>query len=266
MLKPFSQPLLISTLPCWVIGHRGAAAVCPENTLPSFNLARDVGACMIELDVQQSANGELVVFHDETLDRLCGEALAIGALSWDELATKVVGEWQGTPLIMPRLTDVFTSLRRSLFYNLELKTNVVRYPGIEERLVRLVREHTITERVLISSFQVESLRAVRAQDQELALGLLVGLEQGARLGSADALIKGAQALECFSLHPDFRLLRLYPELVDRCHNVGLRIFPWTVDHPHVWETLVLKLGVDGIMTNDPGKLYEWLLKQQQEGV
>ena len=62
-------------------------------------------------------------------------------------------------------------------------------------------------------------------------------------------------------HPDFRLLRLYPALVEQCHSIGLRVFPWTVDHPHVWDTLVNNLHVDGVITNDPGKLYDWLLAQ-----
>jgi glycerophosphoryl diester phosphodiesterase len=262
-MQPFHQLLLTTALPCWVIGHRGAAAICPENTLPSFRMACAAGACMIEFDVQQSADGELVVFHDETLNRLCGESSAVGALSWDELATKVVGHWHGASLTMPRLIDVFSTLWRSLLYNIELKTNVVRYPGIEERLVRLVHDHAVAERVLISSFQPESLRVVQELDHNLPLGLLIGLEQGARLTSARALVEGAQALGCFSLHPDFRLLRLYPELVDHCHSVGLRVFPWTVDHPDVWKTLVHKLGVDGVITNDPGNLYEWLLEKDK---
>jgi len=68
-----TQPLLSTALPCWVIGHRGAAAVCPENTLSSLLAARDAGARMVEFDVQQSTDRELFVFHDDTLERLCGE-------------------------------------------------------------------------------------------------------------------------------------------------------------------------------------------------
>src|SRR5215471_2225120 len=100
-----------TNLRCWVIGHRGAAALCPENTLPSFLAAYNAGACMIELDVQQSTDGELIVFHDETLDRLCGEPMAVSALTRAALTTKVVGQWHGQSVTIPSLAQVFTTFR-----------------------------------------------------------------------------------------------------------------------------------------------------------
>jgi glycerophosphoryl diester phosphodiesterase len=263
-MTPLQQTLLSTALPCVVIGHRGAAAVCPENTVPSFCLARDTGAWMIELDVQQSTDGELFVFHDDTLQRLCEEPTAVASLSWATLATRVVGHWGEQSLKVPRLTDVFSSLRRSVFYNVELKTDTVAYPGIEERVVELVRAHRLAERVLVSSFRHDSLRLVREHNRTLALGLLLSLEQGCHLGSPEAMVTRAREYDCFSVHPDFRLLRLYPAVVERCHAAGLRVFPWTVDHPHVWHVLVDELGVDGIITNDPGRLYEWLLSRPSE--
>jgi glycerophosphoryl diester phosphodiesterase len=217
-MEPFIQSVITTTLPCWVIGHRGAAAVCPENTLISFNNARDSGACMIEFDVQQSTDGELVVFHDETLERLCSEPTTIASQSWRELAPKVVGHWRDESLTMPRLADVFMLFQRSLLYNIELKTNIVHYPGIEERLVTLVHDHDIAERVLVSSFQPESLRLVREKDPSIALGFLIDLVEGARGKSPDLLIQRAQEYDCFSLHPDFRLLRLYPTLAEKFHE------------------------------------------------
>jgi glycerophosphoryl diester phosphodiesterase len=245
-----------------VIGHRGAAALCPENTLSSFCLARDAGAGMIELDVQQSTDGELFVFHDDTLERLCGEPTSVNALSWDLLSPKIVGYWNEQSVKIPRLAEVFSSLQRSVFYNVEIKTDTVAYPGIEARLVELIHAHRLVERVLVSSFHHDSLRLVREHDAKLAFGLLLNLEQGCHLGSPDAMVACAQEYSCFSVHPDFRLIRLYPTLVQRCHSAGLQVFPWTVDHPHVWHVLVNDLQVDGIITNDPRRLYEWLLERQ----
>jgi glycerophosphoryl diester phosphodiesterase len=160
---------------------------------------------------------------------------------------------------MPRLAEVFLTFQRSLLYNIELKTDTVPYLGIEQRLVELVRTQKLAERVLVSSFHHDSLRIVRELDPHLALGLLLSLEQGCHLGSPEAMVAHAQEFTCFSLHPDFRLLHLYPAVVEQCHIAGLYVFPWTVDHPHIWHVLVEELGVDGIITNDPGKLYEWLL-------
>jgi glycerophosphoryl diester phosphodiesterase len=258
-MKSLAQPAFPAPLPCLVIGHRGAAATCPENTLASFHAARAAGASMIELDVQQSADGELIVFHDDTLERLCGEKLAVTRLSWPDLATRTVGRWRQERLTMPRLSDVFRTFQRSLLYNVELKTDTVEQPGIEDRLVTLVRAQHLTERVLVSSFRHDSLRLVHALDPRLALGLLLSLEQGCHLGSPEAMAARAQEFACVSLHPDFRLLRLYPALVEHGHAAGLHIFPWTVDHPHVWQVLVKELRVDGVITNDPGAFYDWLL-------
>ncbi|MBI3303389.1 MAG: hypothetical protein HYZ72_15100 [Deltaproteobacteria bacterium] len=255
----FTQPLLSSALRCWVIGHRGAAAVCPENTLPAFLAARDAGAFMVELDVQQSTDGELFVFHDDTLERLCGEAVQVASLTWEALSARAVGHWQGQLLRIPRLAEVFTTLRRSVFYNVELKTDAVAYPGIEARLTELVHSYSLAERVLVSSFHHDSLRLARARDQSLPLGLLLDLEQAQRLGSPQAVVARAQEFTCFSVHPDFRLLRYWPALVTACHAAELRVFPWTVDDPQDWQFLVDDLRVDGIITNNPGKLYEWLL-------
>jgi glycerophosphoryl diester phosphodiesterase len=173
----------------------------------------------------------------------------------------VVGRYKGEALKIPRLTDVFAVYRRSVLYNVELKTDTVAYAGIEARLVELVHEHGLAERVVVSSFRHASLRKVREHDPTLALGLLLSLEQGCHLGSPKAMVARAREFDCFSVHPDFRLLRLHPALVEECHTAGLRVFPWTVDHPHVWDTLVNKLHVDGVITNDPGKLYDWLLTQ-----
>lgn len=253
------QPLITTNLPCWVIGHRGAAAVRPENTLLSFQTARDAGACMIEFDVQPSADGELIVFHDANLTRLCGESTLVTSLSYAALSSRVVGRYQGASLHMPRLLDVFATFQQSLLYNIELKTEEMLSFDIVKRLVNLIREYRVAERVVISSFHHENLRLVREYAPDLALGLLLSLEQGCHLNTPAKMVALAHEFASYAIHPDFRLLRLYPALVEQSHDAGLRVFPWTVDHPHVWQVLIGELGVDGVITNDPGKLYEWLL-------
>jgi glycerophosphoryl diester phosphodiesterase len=258
-MTPLTQPLLATTLPCWIIGHRGATATCPENTLPAFLLARDAGAGMLELDVQQSTDGELFVFHDDTLERLCGEDTQVASLPWGVLSSKVVGYWQGQPVKIPLLTEVFAALQRSVFYNVELKTDTVVYPDIEVRLNELVRFYGLIERVLVSSFHHDSLRLVQQTNPQLLRGLLLDTKQAQHFGSPQAIIARAQEFACFSVHPYFRLLHSWPTLVETCHAAGLRVFPWTVDDTQDWQFLVNTLHVDGIITNDPGRLYKWLL-------
>jgi glycerophosphoryl diester phosphodiesterase len=245
-------------LRCLVIGHRGAAAICPENTLPSFLVARNAGASMIELDVQQSADGVLIVFHDETLDRLCSEAAALGALTESVLATKVVGLWHGQPVRIPSLAQVFVTLGNSLLYNVELKTDTVHYLGIEARLAALIAAHELRQQVLVSSFNHESLRLMRHCDSHVSLGMLLSAQQAQQCGCPEGIIARAREFACFSVHPEFSILRQWPELGTRCHAAGLRVFPWTVDTEADWRFLVDVVGVDGIITNDPGRLTGWL--------
>ena len=257
-MRMFTQPGRATTQRCIVIGHRGAAAVCPENTLPSLQTARDVGAEMIEFDVQQSADGELVVFHDETLERLCGDDRTIASLTAAELATMVVGQWHGQPVTIPSLDQVFSTLGHSVLYNAELKTDTIHYPGIEARLASMVSAYSLTDHVLVSSFNHESLRLVRQCDPHLSLGLLLDRAQARQCDSPDGIVNRARAFSCFSVHPEFRTVRQWPELVTTCHIAGLRVFPWTVDDQDDWQFLVEEVGVDGIITNDPGRLAGWL--------
>ena len=253
------QPLLTTPLECWVIGHRGAAALRPENTLLSFGVARDLGAVMIEFDVRQSADGELFVFHDRTLERLCGESRVATSLPWELLARKVIGHWQGRQLHMPHLNEVFAALRRSVLYDVELKVDEIDVPGVEEKLVAAIAQHGLAERVLVSSFYHQSLRVLRQWSADLALGLLLSQKQARQFSRPADVLTYVREYDCFALHPDFRLLRQWPELVPACHAANVRVFPWTVDDPDDWRFLVGDLHVDGIITNDPGKLYEWLL-------
>jgi glycerophosphoryl diester phosphodiesterase len=183
----------------------------------------------------------------------------VASLPWQVLSTKVAGHWQGQPVKIPRLAEVFATLQRSVFYNVELKTDTVVYPDIERRLNELIRAYSLTERVLVSSFHHDSLRLVRQTNPGLLRGLLLDSKQAQHLGSPAGIVTRAQEFACFSVHPYFRLLRSLPPLVETCHAAGLRVFPWTVDDSQDWQFLVDELHVDGIITNDPGKLYRWLL-------
>jgi glycerophosphoryl diester phosphodiesterase len=259
MLNMVMQSLLTTALECWVVGHRGASALWPENTLPSFRAARDAGAVMIEFDVQQCADGELFVFHDHTLERFGGEPLVASSLPWEVLSKKGVERVHKQVVPMPLVDDVFFTFRRSVFYNVELKTDAVHFPGIEEKLVAAIGKHGLAERVLVSSFYHQSLREIRRWSADLALGLLLGQKYARRFSRPTDIVSYAREYDCFALHPDIRLLRQWPELVLTCHAGNVRVFPWTVDEPRDWRFLVDELHVDGIITNDPGKLYEWLL-------
>ncbi|HET8670989.1 MAG TPA: glycerophosphodiester phosphodiesterase family protein, partial [Candidatus Saccharimonadales bacterium] len=175
-----------------------------------------------------------------------------------ELSGKAVGQWYGQPVTIPSLAQVFTALQRSVLYNVELKTNRVHYSGIERRLVKLIGQYRLAEYVLVSSFNPDSLRLTRQYDPHLSLGLLLDSSQAQQCGGAYGIVARAREFSCFSVHPEFSILRQWPELGSICRAAGMRIFPWTVDSEDDWQFLIDEVHVDGIITNDPGRLYRWL--------
>ena len=123
----------------------------------------------------------------------------------------------------------------------------------------------LAEHVLVSSFNHESLRLVRQYAPQLSLGLLLDSSQARQCGGPDGIVARAGEFSCFSIHPEFSTLRQWPELGVACHAAGLQVFPWTVDDQNSWQFLIDEVGVDGIITNDPGRLYGWLLTRSQGG-
>jgi glycerophosphoryl diester phosphodiesterase len=232
-----------------LIAHRGASAEAPENTLPAFELALEQGAQMIEFDVRPTADGQIVVFHDDTTVRWDGRDRAVAALTLDELRRLDIGGAQ-----TPTLDEVCAwAGRTGIGLNVELKAG-----GIEAAVAEIIRRHGVAAQVIVSSFDFAALQAMRVAAPELKLGALMGSETLAphvRLREAWPLPVlrrlGAQAW-----HPSWQL-PLLDQLVPRVRRAGYAVYVWTVDDPAVMRRL-LRLSVDGIMTNRPALLREIL--------
>ena len=227
-----------------VWAHRGASASCPENTLDAFRRAVEVSADGIELDVQRSADGRLVVIHDETLDRTTSGSGRVVDLVWDDIRAVDASNGQdGFSSRIPLLDEVLELLApTTMMLNVELKNSVELYPGMDLQVVEAVRAAGMTERVILSSFNHVSL----AQTHESDLGLPLGLLYGEPLWRMDeyATRFGAQ-----SVHPYYRFL-FEPGVVDRFKAAGLAINTWTVDDPEALRRLA-DLEVDAVICNDP---------------
>jgi len=203
-----------------VIAHRGASAVCPENSLEAFAEARRQGADGVELDVRRSADGRLVVRHDPL---------------------------SGADEALPRLEEAL-DVCEGLLVNAEVK-NLPHEPGwdpseqVAADVVALLAARGGRDRVVVSSFAVATIDAVRAADPGVATGLLTlpGFDQEAAL--ALVVDRGHAAL-----HPHHEALT--PELVGAAHRVGVTVTTWTVDDPDRLRA-VAALGVDGVITNLP---------------
>ncbi len=259
-------------------GHRGARALLPENTLPAFRHAIAVGADVLEFDVHVTRDDQLVVTHDPLISpALCtgpggapitGE-LAIRALTLAEVQRYDCGSKPnprfprqkpvpGTP--MPSLAEVLELARATpLRVNVEAKTIPGRpdlYPPTElyaRLLVDALRAHRMLDRATVQSFDHRILRAVRARAPQVVLAALIEENFVDHL----AVVRAAQASILSPPH-----LWITAEVVRDLHAAGIRVIPWTANTPEEWRRL-LDLDVDGIITDDPAGLTEWLRAQHR---
>lgn len=221
---------------CLVIAHRGASAAAPENTLAAFRLAADQGADGIELDVQATADGHLVVIHDATVDRTTDGTGAVAALTLQQLCRFDAGRKFAPAFAgerIPLLAEVFEAVRARLLVDVEVKA-----AGIEGLLVDLVRRMELTRLVLISSFDMQVVARVRELAPEIPAGLLqlaAHPQVAARLGAAAYL-------------PSIGTLTA--DTLTFCRQYDLRVITWTVC-TEAEARHALSVGVDGMIADDP---------------
>lgn len=225
--------------------HRGASGKAPENTIPAFELAIAMGADGVEFDVNRTADGELVVIHDETLDRTTTGTGRVVDLTLDEIRKADASHGQAAyeGVQVPTLREVLELFRGTgLTVNVELKSSIELYPGIEHDALAVVDELGMREQVLWSSFNHNTLLPLVDEVGRDAVALLF----------ADALVKPwdyAAALGAGALHPGLHLLQ-DPAYIEAAHALDLKVNTWTVNSPGHCR-LAAAAGVDAIITNHP---------------
>ena len=142
---------------CLIIGHRGASADAPENTLAAFRRAAENGADGIELDVRLSGDGDVVVIHDATVDRTTNGQGSVASMTVAELQALDAGSGE----YIPTLDEVFALFGDSFLYNVELKGSGARDRGLEAAVAELITTHNLERQVVVSSFNQFSLRRAR---------------------------------------------------------------------------------------------------------
>ena len=233
-----------------VWAHRGASGYCPENTLPAFQRAIELGADGIELDVQMTRDGELVVCHDETIDRTSNGSGWIKDKTLAELKALDFssGKKDFLGVTIPTMREVFDLLDDAdIMINIELKTGIVFYPGMAEKLLKLTSECGFSDRVIYSSFNHYTIKHMREISPEAKLGFLYA--DGTIGMPAYALKYGVQAL-----HPALYNIQ-FPGFIEECHKEGIAVNVWTVDSDEYIE-MSYSAGVDAIITNYPDKAFE----------
>jgi glycerophosphoryl diester phosphodiesterase len=252
MLFPFIPPPRAEARPL-VLGHRGASAEAPENTLAAFRLAMAKGADGVELDVWRCATGELVVAHDEDLRRVGGSPLVLREAPLAALRAIDVGAWKGERFRgerIPLLAEVLEALPTAVV-NVELKAARFRLPDVAlaRGVARTLRELGAEGRAVVSSFDFRLVAAFRAFSPRVPTGLL--FEQGhpwrGRVGLAAAVLRPS------ALNPDLELLT--DRRFRRWSAGGRGTVFWTVDAPGDVARLCA-LGATGLIANDPGAARE----------
>lgn len=227
-----------------VYAHRGASAYAPENTLPAFRLAEEQGADGIELDVHLSKDGELVVIHDEKLDRTTNGTGLVKDYTLAELKTFCAdnGMTGYEEVRIPTLREVLEQVKPgNMLVNIELKTGILWYEGIEKKTLDLVAELGMQDRVIYSSFNHYSIAEVRRLAPDAQTAYLFGdipcdMEQyAARRGVG-------------GLHPGLYCVKM-GNLLKTYLDSGLAVRVWTVNGKEDLRWL-MEAGAD-VITNDP---------------
>ena len=228
----------------WLIAHRGASAVAPENTGAAVRAAIAAGADMVELDIQLTADGRLVVVHYDELRRITGVRGRLAARSYAQVARFDAGRWFDGRFAGERIPLVSQVLRMTplrVRLNLELK-RTRRRKHLIAAVQRLLQRPGVRGRLLLSSFDPALMaRLGRSRVPRALISRRAG----------DTALRQAVQLGCAAWHPHVRLVTR--RRVASAHAAGLRVHAWTVDDPTVARRL-LGWGVDGLFTNDPARL------------
>ncbi|RKH39121.1 glycerophosphodiester phosphodiesterase [Corallococcus sicarius] len=235
-----------------LLAHRGASADAPENTLEAFTEAVRQGADGVELDAMACGSGEVVVCHDERLERLAGQPWEVRTTPWWKLARADVGSSLGfAPARIPLLEDVLDALPAHFLINIELKCDRVDDGGLVASVARIVRERDLAGRVVVSSFNPLCLFRLAALAPTLRRGFLIDPDKA----WAPQAYVVSPLVSSHSVHPFHEACT--PERVAAWHEAGLRVAAWTVDDPRRARAL-RELGVSYLITNRPGRVREAL--------
>lgn len=232
------SPWLTATRPL-IIGHRGASADAPENTLAAFTLALEQNADGIEFDVQLSADGVPVIIHDDTVDRTCNGTGRVTEMTLAELRELTIDGKH----IIPTLDELFETLGRRTLYNVELKILKVNDGGLAAAVADRIKSHGLGDKVIVSCFSPFVVREAR---RRLPRSVPVAHLREHRLMRLAHTFVRAEAD-----HPDYALVD--ESMMAWARRRGLRVNVWTVDDPAEARRLI-ELGVNGIITNRPGAL------------
>jgi len=233
-----------------VYAHRGASGYAPENTMAAFRMAVELGSDGIECDVQLTRDGKLVICHDETLERTTNGKGFIKDMNYEALRKLDAGGWFDSKFAgerVPQLSELLGLVKDTgLLLNIEIKSGIVQYPGIEGKVIAEVEAYGLADRVIISSFNHYAVKKCKEINPKIATGALYmeGLFEPWNY---------LRSLGCEGAHPFYPVL--VPEISEGLKKQGYVINVFTVNDPKTAVQMV-KAGVDGIITNYPDRVIQ----------
>jgi len=242
------------------VAHRGASGYAPECTLASYRLGVKMNADYIEIDLRETKDGELVVMHDDTVDRTTDGRGRVREMTLAEIRTLDAGSWfnEKHPMYaraeyadekVPTLREIFEAFGRDTRYMLEPK-DPDEHPGMEEKIWALIEEYDLSGFVAVQSFSKASLQKIRALDSDVPLFQLLWHNRSARVSQ--------QTLEEIGTYANgigVNFLRIDESYVQKVKHSGLSLYPYTVNYQVNMEKAV-KWGVDGVHTDFPDRFRE----------
>jgi len=226
----------------YCFAHRGAAGYEPENTLRSFQKAIDLKSPWLELDVHLNGD-ELIVFHDETLERITQTLGRIDSMPIENLQLLDAGKGEK----IPTLREVLNLANRRINFNIELKGK-----NTAKKTVEIIHEYIQKgwdlNQFIICSFNAEELAKVHTYDSQINIGYLVDV-------LCEESIKEAREMNCFSIHPWYETVNT--DTLALAHQHSLKVFPFTVNWPENIEAM-LQLHVDGIISDFPDRVMSFI--------
>jgi glycerophosphoryl diester phosphodiesterase len=231
---------------CFVVAHRGYSGKFPENTFVAFEQAISAGADALEMDLQVSADGHVMVLHDELLGRLARMYDYVYNLKKDELKKLDVGSWMSEEFKgarIPTFKEVCEKIAPRIPLVLELKNNHYPYPDLEERVLKLVHEYQLRQRVMIVSFNHRSIDKVKALDPRIKTGLIIKkasvLDQVPFSNSSEFICASREILD--------------EKILQKIKERGKNAMVWTVDDEAEMKKY-LGMELAAIFTNHPPRL------------
>ncbi|NTU25168.1 glycerophosphodiester phosphodiesterase [Bacillus tequilensis] len=232
-----------------IFAHRGASGQYPENTMLAFEKRIEAGADGIEFDVQLAKDGRIVVIHDERLDRTTSLKGFVKDTAYDVIKTADAAANHNqtySDTKVPLLEDVlFWAEKKNFLLNIELKNSVIRYEGMEEKVLEEVKRFNLEERVILSTFNHESLA--------LCARLAPHIERAAL--TSDVLYQADQyitSIPASGYHPRLNSPAAADDVLKKMRNSSIKFRPYTVNRPEDMERLI-EAGADGIFTDFPAK-------------